>query len=305
MPDRTPEEIERDIERERAALAASLSSLQRQFDPEHLVELAGDYVRRHGGTFAELAVDKVRKNPVAAGLAGASLAWLLSGTAAPRIPSRSEGQAPAPQASPPAYDTTKTTPVGGFRTPEPRMAEFDDRIAGVDVHNDPAIAPEQGDPSMTYANTPYDTSEMTLTEKLMQGTEEMTEAARRRVIRAREAAHEASRVAADRAADYAAAGRDAFDSKPLVAGLIAFGIGAAIGASLPRTRREDALLGQHRDRALAEAERIFNEEKARLRAAATEALTEARKSMPSADDVAKQVEEIAKSSGQKGPRKVS
>ncbi|MGB3405851.1 MAG: DUF3618 domain-containing protein [Jannaschia sp.] len=298
MTNRTPEDIEREIEAERAALAQSITALQQQFAPDALVDLAGDYLRRHGGHVAESVIRQVRANPVAASLAGAGLAWLASGAASAQAapPVRTP-----PRAGPatPVYDTRESEPVSDFRHADHSLAGFDDRIAAVQTaadpsHPDPAITPAKGDTSpMTYQSDHHDTSEMTLTERITHGTEDLSEAARRRVIRAREAAHSASQAAAERAGAYAASGRDAFDSKPLVAGLIAFGIGAAIGASLPRTRQEDSTFGQYRDRAIAEAERIFAEEKEKLRAAATETLTEARKNMPTPEDVARNLETAA------------
>ena len=68
---------------------------------------------------------------------------------------------------------------------------------------------------------------------------------------------------------------DALSEYPLVAGALAFAAGAAVAALLPRTRMEDRAVGTYSDRLMAEAERIFAEEKSRaasaLRAAADEA----------------------------------
>jgi hypothetical protein len=127
--------------------------------------------------------------------------------------------------------------------------------------------------------------------RLSEGTEHMSEQARARVIRARQKAAEAQREMERRFGHYKASGRSAFDEQPMVAGLIALGIGAAIGAALPRTRREDEMLGAYRDRALDEANRIFQEESGKLRAVAEAALDEAR-------DIGEEAVEGAKARGE-------
>ena len=48
---RSPKEIERDIERERAGLTNTLSDLQDRFSIESLARQVSDQVREHGGEF--------------------------------------------------------------------------------------------------------------------------------------------------------------------------------------------------------------------------------------------------------------
>ncbi|WGH79470.1 DUF3618 domain-containing protein [Jannaschia ovalis] len=115
-----------------------------------------------------------------------------------------------------------------------------------------------------------------LRNRITEGTEDMSDDARDRVIRARQKAHDAQAAVEERLGDYAARGRRGYDAQPLIGGLLAFGLGAAIGAALPRTRREDEMLGEYRDRAFEEADRIFRTEAAKLQAVAEAALNEAR-----------------------------
>ena len=151
----------------------------------------------------------------------------------------------------------------------------------------------------------YD-DDRSLYERLSQGTERMSQAARDRVVRARAAAWDAQRELSARTSDMRASGRHTYMSQPLLAGVIAFGIGAVVGASLPRTRREDRYIGAYRDRAVDEAERIFREESARLKAVAeaavdeakdvaAESLREARQKTPSGEEAVDRAESKAKS----------
>jgi hypothetical protein len=127
-----------------------------------------------------------------------------------------------------------------------------------------------------------------LRDRIADGTENLSETARKRVIAARTRAYEAQL----RAEHYAGRGRqkaaDFFDEQPIVAGALALAVGAAIGGLLPRTNREDAAFGDYRDRVFEEAERVYREERDKLEAVARETSSEARSV---ARDVASEVKE--------------
>ena len=74
---RSPKEIERDIERERAGLTNTLSDLQDRFSIESLARQVSDQVREHGGDIGRSVSDAVKRNPLALALTGAGLAWLM------------------------------------------------------------------------------------------------------------------------------------------------------------------------------------------------------------------------------------
>lgn len=101
-------------------------------------------------------------------------------------------------------------------------------------------------------------------ERLSHGTEDMSEEGRRRVLAARERAMEARHQLARQWDRQSRAAMGAYDRQPLAAGALAFAAGAAVAAALPRTRMEDEYLGDQSDRLMEEAERIFEEERAKL-----------------------------------------
>jgi len=113
-------------------------------------------------------------------------------------------------------------------------------------------------------------------ERLSHGTEDLTEDGRRRVLAARERAVEARHQMARQWHRQSRAAMGAYDRQPLAAGALAFAAGAAIAAALPRTRIEDDYLGDQSDRLLEEAERIFQEERAKLGRVAEATADEAR-----------------------------
>ena len=372
MSERTPEEIEREIEAERTALARSLDALQNQFSPEAMVDTATTFLKSNGGDWARSASRQARENPIALAVTGVGLAWLIMGPARKRSsagtydrwaathdvdgfraaygrPRQDEFRSshrddaydrlPAPTSSAPrlSYDDRTYAPVSGFRSGGAAMAGFDERLdrAGRPHEDGPGIVERLTDgaegvvdrvrssfaairdrfgssaPDWTRSSDDWVTGAdskqhgESLRQRLMEGTEKMTDAARTRVIAARERALDAQHYMADRGRDYAATGREYYADQPLVGGLLAFGIGALIGAALPRTSTEDAYIGAYRDRALEEAERVYREESVRLKAVADAALSEAKAvatetlegakaSTPSGRDAVDKVEGAAK-----------
>ncbi|WP_164512269.1 DUF3618 domain-containing protein [Oceaniglobus ichthyenteri] len=117
-------------------------------------------------------------------------------------------------------------------------------------------------------------------ERIAQGTEDLTEEGRRRVIEARQRALEMRRQAAQSLHQGTDAAADFYDRQPLVIGALALAVGAALGGALPRTKVEDDLMGRQSDDLFDEAERIYEEEKS--------------KAMKVAQSVKNEVEDIAK-----------
>jgi len=76
---RSPEEIEREIERERAGLTDTLDDLQDRFSVEHVARQITDQFREHGGDIGRSVSDAVKRNPVALALTSVGLAWLMMG----------------------------------------------------------------------------------------------------------------------------------------------------------------------------------------------------------------------------------
>jgi len=76
---RSPEEIEREIERERAGLTDALDDLQNKFSVESIARQVSDQFREHGGDIGRSVSEAVKRNPVALALTGVGLAWLMMG----------------------------------------------------------------------------------------------------------------------------------------------------------------------------------------------------------------------------------
>ncbi|MEW2913627.1 hypothetical protein [Leisingera sp. JC11] len=225
--------LEQQVDADRRRLAASLSGLSSTLAPRSVTEQLTAAAQGYGGQLGHQAVAAAKRNPAALVLAGAGLALMFTGTGA-----RRHGPAPEPAALP----------------PEAAFAGFDDRVAAADA----AMKKE-----MTgMSEESFRTSKMR--ETLNAGLDALPDAARERVLKARTAALQAQEKVEAHAADLAAQGRTFYDQNPLAAGAIALGLGALIGALLPATRREDELLGAHRDALAAKAEAALREEMDKL-----------------------------------------
>ena len=344
---RTPEEIEREIERERAGLTNTLDDLQDKFSVETVARQFSDQFREHGGDIGRSVTDAVKRNPIALALTGAGLAWLMAGDRAPgrdRMGTRDSydhrdprnrtnyyGDRDDHSGLPVAAQQHGVIPAGqrrdlGPQPGDPSKPYYSGEVArSGDVpswarHDDdddtPGLAQRAGDAASraggrvsgaassagstvagkakgaagavsdaghSVASGARDFTSSTadraaqLRRRLAEGTEDLSEAARERVIAARESAVRARASAAS----YGREGRDRavdiFEDQPLVVGALALAVGAAIGAALPRSRTEDRYMGQHRDQLMADAERIFAEEKSKLGKVAQAASDEAKK----------------------------
>lgn len=291
MTDRSPRDIEQEIEAERSALEQSIEALQAQFSADAIIEQASGFLKTHGAEVAQSLARTARDNPGAVALTGVGLAWLLTarndvGRAGQKVRA--------------AYDTRSVPTAGGFRSERPAMAGFDERIAAAEAAMDESAEP---DPAIAGGRAHHlkESDEMSdefhgsrasveaggtdaksrayikaaeLRRRIDEGTSEMSEAARARVRQAREAAVAAQDAVERRARETARVVRRTSHDNPLLVGALTFAAGAVLAASLPRTSTENRAVGGHRDRLFDEADRVFREEAEKMKAVAKSAVEE-------------------------------
>jgi len=294
---KTSAEIEREIEDEREGLTSTLDRLTDKFSFEGIGQQIND---RFGGTgdsdIVGTTVRAVRDNPVAVGLVGVGLAWLIYGTRGSSEPTYDtrDSRYAAATAHRPARPAPQARAV--YRGPKP---EFQDLPAwAVDDHDDDDsgrsygdrardaardargraadTAETVGDTARSYASSAsgaISSAAGTVSDRagrmrarLSEGTEHLSEGARERVIAARARAVDLR----DRAGVRMAQGRDRaesfYEQQPLVVGALAVAAGAALAATLPRTRLENEYLGSYSDDLMDEAERILHDETEKAKA---------------------------------------
>lgn len=272
-------DIEREIENDRERIGEKLSAIQERLTPGQLIDEALGYLKSSGGAeYVGNLGQAVKANPMPLALMGVSLAWLMAGSG--------NGSAPAPArrdvASAPPLDYPLATVSGGVRRTGPprveagrhyahfedmtgrrfkaltdesgrRAGDFLDEAGGVfRGFSDAAgqriteIRDETGsliDSALGWAADTWDSAR--------QSAGSMMESVSRNLsgMGSSIGSGTSSAMAGmqDQAARFNETLMKTFRDQPLVAGALAFAAGAAIGAALPHTEREDDLLGDAAD----------------------------------------------------------
>ncbi len=148
---RTPEEIERDIERERAELTGTLDTLQDRFSVEGIARQFSDQFREHGGDLGRSVTEAVKRNPMALALTGVGLAWLMMGDRNP-VSRRNDPYEPR---SDDRYDARDR---GVTRDDEPSYARNRNEVSDYSSRpapRGPALGPQPGNASNAYQSGRY------------------------------------------------------------------------------------------------------------------------------------------------------
>lgn len=273
-------DIETEIASERDALRQSLDALEARLAPSQIVDDIAGLVLSNGDDIAKAAMGVARENPLAVSLIAGGLAWLAAGALKPAKPRA-------------VYDTRPTEPVSGLRQPAPDMTGFDDRVAAAAAASI-QTQPQTGGDTMTHDNIADHASTETglkarayqsveaLKARLNDGLDSLPDSAKDRILAARLAAIDAQQEVERRAKVAVEGAKRSAQDNPLLIGAIALAAGAALGAALPRTAAEDRVLGGHRDRLFDEANRVFHEETAKLKAAAETAVSEGQATLKAA-----------------------
>lgn len=303
---RSPAEIEKDIETNRERLTDTLNEVQDRFSVERLARQVTDQFSEHGGDIGRSVSESLKKNPLAIAVTGIGLAWLIfgNGRGQPDLTQsgsreqdrsgqatihdrprgiRSSDRSHSPQRSYPSRSSRPHDPdlpvwatrggkVGASAGDMGNMATNQTHNQDTSLGEDTRDANETASDRVKAGGQAVSDRMVDLRDRLSHGTEDMSAAARDRIVAARQKATNAY----DQVYDAAQQGRsqlaDFYDRQPLVIGALGLAIGAAIGAIAPRTDAEDDAMGAQRDHLFAEAERIYDEEKAKLEAVAEEAV---------------------------------
>jgi hypothetical protein len=286
----TIKEFEDRLKNERADLAALIGDFAERVGPDYVAGKLSDMLRDYAAPAARKAEAAVRANPVAFAVAGAGLAWLLLGrsssdTAEPRPQTiarwEDEGGRPAPvgtQASDVALDDEWAQEIDRLR------ATASDRLHALE-----AEAAEKADDARDYVSErAHMVSDFAsdLRAKLGAGLADLSDEARDKVLKAREAALSARLSAQDAAASAGRSGKQMAKDHPLIATALGIAIGAVIVKAMPKPDLTGTPLESHADRLLREARAIYAEEKARARDLAARVSGELRKTAAEASDQA-------------------
>lgn len=267
--DAKPEQIEREIEQDRQRINARLDEIQSRMSPGQLVDEALAYAKSSGGgEFLTNLTSSVKTNPMPVALLGVSLAWLMSGQKSATAEAAHTDDADHPLA-PVTGPVRRVGPVQ--QEGAHRYSHFADQ-AGSKFK---ALTDETGRRSghfMDEAGRSYrgfadqagrpmhDVRDESgkLFDHASGWISESWRDLKHSASRATRHVSEAGRSAGNATANLGASMRDSaqslnsailhqFRDQPLVGGALAFAVGAAIGAALPRTEREDEMMGEMSD----------------------------------------------------------
>ena len=295
---RTSDDIERDIQDERARMSDSINNLQKKFSVESIVGDVGEMLRTQGGDLGRVVSQTVGRNPAAVALVGVGLAWLFLGQDRSRSAAASDdpyGDGASRRGNRAGYDswdrqgmasqsradrgTSAQDPywygndqMARVRKAQGRSLTGEDARWDGDATGEGVMGAIQGaahavGDAVSGAASSVSQAASDLTARLSHGLEDFSEEARTRIVAARRAAHEA-RIASGAAVQKGArAATNFFEDQPLVVGALAVAIGAALGGVLPNSKLEDDTLGASSDKLFADAQAMFRDERDKAMAA--------------------------------------
>lgn len=260
---RRPEDIESDIERTRADFSSTIDAIQSKLTPRELKHQAMDYaLSTTPGAFSANLVNTVRDNPIPVTLIGIGIAWLMASNkkAAQHTTRTHRQRVVRPAAYYPedelaydsAYDSGAYYDEAAARGSEEGMlhrAAAKTSEAGQGLKDKASEVGQRVSESASAMSQRVQQAGQTARARL----QESKSGAQTRMSELSHRSREQYYRAKDRAGQY-------FDEQPLVAGALGIAIGAALGAAIPVTRRENELMGKTRDELLGRAKETAREQ---------------------------------------------
>ena len=268
---RSPEQIERELEEHRAEISRTIEAIQYKITPGQLATDAYGYVRDSSGDFVKNLGTAAKSNPVPVALIGLGIAWLMLGGCTPGYLQSSRSQ---------SYDTGDTDSGGAFggaigaassyvRPPgeQARSAGGYMSSAGHAVSDAVSrvgsslrgMGQRAGETAsgmgQSLGGTASSASDRVrqMGEDVRNLASEWSEGASGMTETARDRAHRASEIVQEQAMEMRDNTSQMLRDQPLIAGALGIAIGAVIGALLPLSRRENEMMGETRDQVVDQA----------------------------------------------------
>ena len=253
-----PDQLEREIDEQRAHIGDTLAALEERFSPGQLLDQALRYGPENGGEFSRNLVDTIKYNPIPTVMTAVGVAWMIYGQSRP--PSTSASRYRKDYDS---YDRPSNASYGldpDYDYDYGASADYGVSGSGRDWLTD-----DKGNRTQDLKHRAGEK-----TDELKHKAEDMTDEMKRKAAhlkdnvtgslqnmrgRANQSAHGASdgmRRAGSSMRGQAQRARSGIsylvEEQPLALGAVGLAIGALIGASIHATRKEDELMGAQRDR---------------------------------------------------------
>jgi ElaB/YqjD/DUF883 family membrane-anchored ribosome-binding protein len=254
---RSPEEIEGDIERTRADVSSTIDAIQSKLTPGQLMDQAVSYARTSlPADFGANLGNTIRDNPMPVALIGVGIAWLMSSGR------HSDGQARLRRQNAiheSTYDMSSSSHMEAGSSGDGTM------------HRAASKASETGrglkDKASELGQRISDK-----TSAITGRAREMTQGARERMSGSAEGARGRVGEAQQRSQQQYYRAKDRFghmiEEQPLMVGALGVAIGTLLGAVFPSTRREDEMMGRTRDNLLEKAKETASQQAETLKESA-------------------------------------
>lgn len=232
--DKSPERLEREVDEARARVGRTANELSDRLSPGELLDQALGMAREHGGEFASNLGATVKNNPIPLILTTVGISWMMM--------------------------SSKSSAAHNYGYNE----TYGDTYGGSDAFGRPDAFSGSGADAYGESDT-YSSSEGTsLKDKIGDKVSATTQKTRERAAAVGDRIHgtadsmkHSAQHARDNVRHSAQHARDSlaefYREQPLLAGSLGVAIGAALGAMVPPTEREDELLGHTRDRTVESA----------------------------------------------------
>jgi|GEM_PF-1319850 len=256
MSDRSMNEIEQSLERDRQALAQALVALRHRLDPATLIAEGKEALMSRASPLVARVDGAVRAHPMAAAAAGVALAALIFGR---KAMNSHDGSVVTPVSTGTRYEAmTRWEGEGGQPAPEPVDLEEDDWLTearGLRQNAKQMLrqiddAARRGlAPAAQLAKHRAEVVSALAVETrnaLGRGLESLTDTAREQAILARERVYMGRIALAEKS-------RVQVEEHPLLTGAILAAAGAGLAFLFPQTETEDRLMGEARDRLMNDA----------------------------------------------------
>jgi hypothetical protein len=275
--DRSVGELEREVDRERERVSATIDELQARASVGSLVDQLVKAVGENGGEVSRNLGRSLRDNPLAALMTGVGLAWLMAGSGRPRDQAHDwedpdyllSGRDRHSEVSPlgaSAYESSSGEAWIAKRDAEPEEGGLRERIADVAGRVGEGVSEAVEGVRERASDVAHSAST-----RLHQARDTVRGAGGT----VRPSASTARRSAAG-TSEYMRHGLDTMMvDQPLVAGAIAMALGAAVGGALPRSRVEDRMFGEQSDRAMETVRTLAKDQGAKVQATASAVVDEA------------------------------
>jgi hypothetical protein len=246
---RSPEEIESDIERTRADFSSTVDAIQRKLSPSEMMDQAVDYaLSTTPGAFGANLVNSVRDNPIPVALIGVGIAWLM---AAGRQQTSSYPQPRSRRAiRRSAYSPDAREIYRGASYENYDSAGYSGDTEGGMLQRAASKASDTASglkEKVSDVGQKLGSSASSMTDRVSQ----VGQTARTRLHETAEEAQARMSNMGRRSQEQYYRARDQFghllDEQPLIVGALGVALGAALGAAMPTTRRENELMGSMRD----------------------------------------------------------